>query len=280
MNNKILHLKKKYQIQFEKKLKLSEREAQFEINQILKFVSHKKNINFLYEKDFFNLRIEKEISRLLDKRISGIPLAIIFKEWDFYGRTFYVTKSTLIPRPETEQLIDEIKNDYKNKTNLKFADLGCGTGNIGITLALELMPKEIILIDKSKRALRVTTKNIKRYQIKNVQVIESNWFNNLPKQKFDFIVSNPPYIKPNDPHLKFLSHEPKSALISKSDGLLDISHIASKSKNFLKKNGYLYIEHGYNQAKDVRDIFLKNNFQNIETFKDLSGNDRITKGKY
>jgi release factor glutamine methyltransferase len=279
MNNKILHLKKKYQIQFEKKLKLSEREAQFEINQILKFVSHKKNINFLYEKDFFNLRIEKEISRLLDKRISGIPLAIIFKEWDFYGRTFYVTKSTLIPRPETEQLIDEIKNDYKNKTNLKFADLGCGTGNIGITLALELMPKEIILIDKSKRALRVTTKNIKRYQIKNVQVIESNWFNNLPKQKFDFIVSNPPYIKPNDPHLKFLSHEPKSALISKSDGLLDISHITSKSKNFLKKNGYLYIEHGYNQAKDVRDIFLKNNFQNIETFKDLSGNDRITKGK-
>lgn len=280
MNNKILHLKKKYQIQFEKKLKLSEREAQFEINQILKFVSHKKNINFLCEKDFFNLRIEKEISRLLDKRISGIPLAIIFKEWDFYGRTFYVTKSTLIPRPETEQLIDEIKNDYKNKTNLKFADLGCGTGNIGITLALELMPKEIILIDKSKRALRVTTKNIKRYQIKNVQVIESNWFNNLPKQKFDFIVSNPPYIKPNDPHLKFLSHEPKSALISKSDGLLDISHIASKSKNFLKKNGYLYIEHGYNQAKDVRDIFLKNNFQNIETLKDLSGNDRITKGKY
>ena len=280
MNNKILHLKKKYQIQFEKKLKLSEREAQFEINQILKFVSHKKDINFLSEKDFFNLRIEKEISRLLDKRISGIPLAIIFKEWDFYGRTFYVTKSTLIPRPETEQLIDEIKNDYKNKTNLKFADLGCGTGNIGITLALELMPKEIILIDKSKRALRVTTKNIKRYQIKNVQVIESNWFNNLPKQKFDFIVSNPPYIKPNDPHLKFLSHEPKSALISKLDGLLDISHIASKSKNFLKKNGYLYIEHGYNQAKDVRDIFLKNNFQNIETFKDLSGNDRITKGKY
>jgi release factor glutamine methyltransferase len=280
MNNKILHLKKEYQLQFEKTLKLSEREALFEINQILKFVSHKKNINFLYEKDFFNLRIEKEISRLLDKRISGIPLAIIFKEWDFYGRTFYVTKSTLIPRPETEQLIDEIKNDYKNKTNLKFADLGCGTGNIGITLALELMPKEIILIDKSKRALRVTTKNIKRYQIKNVQVIESNWFNNLPKQKFDFIVSNPPYIKPNDPHLKFLSHEPKSALISKSDGLLDISHIASKSKNFLKKNGYLYIEHGYNQAKDVRDIFLKNHFQNIETFKDLSGNDRITKGKY
>lgn len=280
MNNKILLLKKKYQIQFEKKLKLTAREAQFEINQILKFISNKEKINHFFENESFSLNIEKKIIRLFAKRISGIPLAIIFQEWDFYGRTFYVSKSTLIPRSDTEHLIDEIKNNYKNKTNLKFVDLGCGTGNIGITLALELKPKQIILIDKSKRALVVTSKNIRRHQINNAQLIESNWFKNLPIEKFDFIVSNPPYIKPNDPHLKFLSHEPKSALISKSGGLSDIRKIVFASKIFLKKNGYLYIEHGYNQAKEVQNIFLKNNFHNIETIKDLSGNDRITKGKY
>ncbi len=216
----------------------------------------------------------------IDKRKSGYPIAYITGEREFYSRMFTVSKSTLIPRHETERLIDVVLQLNLNKPFKKILDLGTGTGIIPITLAKELLLKKITACDISEDALKTCLINAKKHHI-DIKIIKSNWFENINDHNFDLITSNPPYIESHDKHLAMgdLRFEPLTALSSGVDGLQDIAFIIEASKQYLSVSGYLVLEHGYNQAVKVQGIFKEQSFHNITTFKDHSNNDRITIGQ-
>ena len=164
------------------------------------------------------------------------------------------------------------------KDNIQLLDLGAGSGAIGITAKLEIYNNaNLHLSDISKRCTRGIKKNLQQFDIQ-ANVYLSNWFENIPKIKFDLILSNPPYISNKDPHLNELRFEPKRALVAKKQGLADIHTIIENSVHFLNKDGLVIIEHGYNQKTQVENIFKKNHFSNIENIMDFSSIPRITIG--
>ena len=201
---------------------------------------------------------------------------------EFYSREFFVNSKTLDPRPETELLIDLIKN-FKGKTvtPLKILDLGTGTGCIIITLFLELRKKINVScdgIDISNNALRVAKKNAIHHHVANkINLYKSNWFINI-KKKFDIIVSNPPYIKKSE--IKFLplevkNFDPEVSLCGGYDGLNSFRRIAHGAKKFLKKDGVIYVEIGNYQSEKVRKIFENKKFVTLDVVKDLSNMERV-----
>ncbi|GAB4224559.1 MAG: peptide chain release factor N(5)-glutamine methyltransferase [Francisella sp.] len=223
-------------------------------------------------------KINEKILRL----INGEPLAYILGYKHFWNQKLYVTKDTLIPRADTEIIVENILTDIQNKNlYLKILDLGTGTGAIGLALASELPNSQVIAVDLYKSTLDVAQKNAHTNNIKNIKFIQSNWYNNIVDTDFDIIVSNPPYIDKNDINVdaSVKNYEPLQALFSQDKGLADIKIIITQAKYHLKKGGYLYIEHGFTQANDVANIFATNNFINIKTFKDLNNKDRCTKGQ-
>jgi len=260
-------------------LKISSREASLEVNQILLFTLKINNSELLLKKTITTSQYNKLI-KIVSIRTTGKPLAYIFKEWGFYGRTFYINESMLIPRPETELIIDVLKERKILKDNIHLLDLGAGSGAIGITAKLEIYNNvNLHLSDISKRCALGIKKNLQQFNLQ-ANVYISNWFENIPKIKFDLILSNPPYIANNDPHLNELRFEPKRALVAKKHGLADIHTIIENSAHFLNKDGLIIIEHGYNQKDEVQEIFNRYNFSEIESYKDLLGHYRITKGLF
>ena len=232
-------------------------------------------INKTQEHLFANLDYEvnssefKKFLSLVDERKSGKPFAYIKGSQGFYDNEFLVSSSTLIPRPETELLIDIIQDKLNPEKKLKALDLGTGSGIIAITLSEKYPKWEISATDKSKEALSVAKLNARN----SINFYCGSWFEPLPQEKFDLIVSNPPYISANDPHLESLSFEPIEALVSGNDGLEDIRLIITQSPQYLNNGGLLLIEHGYDQ-KDRIIKLLGDSFKNVQTFKDLNGIDR------
>jgi len=232
-------------------------------------------INKTQEHLFANLDIEitssefKKFKRLTEERKSGKPFAYIKGSQGFYENDFLVSPSTLIPRPETELLIDIALENLDTEKKIKVLDLGTGSGIIAITLSEKCPKWEISATDCSIEALDIAKHNA----IRDIDFYCGSWFEPLPRKKFDLIVSNPPYISKNDPHLEDLRFEPLEALVSGNDGLEDIRLIISQSPQFLNKNGLLLLEHGYDQ-KDRIIKLLEGSFKNIKAFKDLNGIDR------
>ena len=229
--------------------------------------------------DFDILDHEIEIIEgFIESSKNKIPIEYMLHEAEFYGRNFYVDNRVLIPRDETELLIDILKNYYQKK-DLKVADLGTGSGCIAISIALEI-PKSIVLgVDKYLDALNVATKNKHIHQVTNFHVKQSDWLSDINVYDFDVVISNPPYIDPTDKHLKDLIHEPKNALIAADSGLSDIKKISIQAYKKLKIGGILMFEHGFNQADEVKKIMELSNFHEIENFKDYQLHPRITIGK-
>lgn len=217
---------------------------------------------------------------LLQQRQQGMPVAYITGSREFWSLDFSVDNSTLIPRPETETLIDFILSTFTNSKKLKLLDMGTGSGAIAITIAREKPEWEIFASDISKQALQLAAQNSKKHQT-SVQLIHSDWFDNIPGKDFDIIVSNPPYIEADDPHLQQgdVRFEPATALVAGKTGMDDIKKLCLHAKRFLAEDGYLVIEHGYNQKQQVFNCFANNGFKQIEQKKDLSGHTRITAGK-
>ena len=211
---------------------------------------------------------EKFISLVAERKM-GKPFAYLKGSQGFYEHEFLVSPSTLIPRPETELLIDIVLDKLSPERKIKLLDLGTGSGIIAITLSEKCPNWEVSAADQSTEALSVAKQNAKS----SIDFYCGNWFDPLPQIKFDLIVSNPPYISPSDPHLNDLSFEPIKALVSGNDGLEDIQLIISKSPQFLNKDGLLLLEHGYDQ-KDRIIKLLEGSFKNIKAFKDLNGIDR------
>ncbi len=233
------------------------------------------------EKILLPHQLEK-FQQLLDCRLQGKPIAYITGHREFWSRDFKVTPDVLIPRPDTELLIELSLNQLKNKRHAHIIDLGTGSGNIAITLAAELPTSKIIATDSSEQALEIAKHNAQMHQISNIQFIQSSWFNKIkPQTKFDLIVSNPPYIAPNDPHLSQgdVRFEPDSALTAEEQGLKDIKTLCKEAHNYLNLGGTLLIEHGFEQQLAVQNIFKHYKYHNITTHQDLSGNPRVTTGQ-
>ena len=219
--------------------------------------------------------------RLVKQRRQGTPVAHLTGSREFWSLDFSVDNSTLIPRPETETLVEYLLDNFASRENLKLLDMGTGTGAIAISIAKEKPDWEIVASDISEQALKLARQNSSHHDTDNVSLIQSDWFENIGQKNFDIIISNPPYIASDDPHLTLgdVRFEPESALSSGATGMDDIEHICSHAKEYLLKNGWLIVEHGYNQKQQVADCFSRNGFTEITQQQDLSGHTRMTAGK-
>lgn len=228
-----------------------------------------------------NEQVAAEFVALVEKREQGHPVAHIVGNREFWSLELEVNNSTLIPRPDTETLV-EYALGLALPQDANVLDLGTGTGAIALALASEQPNWQVTAIDFSEDAVALATRNKNRHQLNNVSVRQSNWFEQVGAQQFDLIVSNPPYIDPEDIHLSQgdVRFEPKSALISAEQGMADIKLIIDNARKYLKPGGYLLIEHGYEQALLLQAFFAQMKFNNILTIKDMAGCDRVTLAKW
>jgi release factor glutamine methyltransferase len=217
---------------------------------------------------------------LIEQRQQGRPIAHLTGKKEFWSLEFAINEDTLIPRPETELLVETALQMIPDDTTFNILDLGTGSGAIAIAIASERPDCKIVATDINTNALAMAKKNSEIHQLENIQFYLSDWYQNIPLQSFDLIVSNPPYIKQDDEHLSHgdIRFEPELALVSGADGMQSINMILENAKRYLASDAYLLIEHGYNQRSLVQEAFLKNAFKQLKTFQDLSGQDRMTMG--
>ncbi|KRO78646.1 MAG: hypothetical protein ABS06_05085 [Methylophilales bacterium BACL14 MAG-120910-bin43] len=273
--------RKKIGAELQELLNMTPREANLEAQFILQFVLKETSSQLIIQRSKTVSKNDVHSMDLIVKqRLVNIPLAYIFNEWDFYGKTYYITPETLIPRQDTELMIDILLQSNNKESQLNILDLGTGSGVIGLTLAQHFSCAQVTLSDISSSAIKVAEINGKNTNVKNVQFIHSDWFESIKHNNFDIIVSNPPYIAETDSHLLHpeLLAQPRIALVSEMSGLKDIKHIVQNAKQYLNESGMLIIEHGYDQAMMVQDIFIANDFNNIAQHKDINGVIRITSG--
>ncbi|WP_315521793.1 peptide chain release factor N(5)-glutamine methyltransferase [Leptotrichia wadei] len=215
------------------------------------------------------------------------PVQYLLNEQEFYGRKFYVDKGVLIPRQDTEilveKMIDTLKDKVlKNEIHPKILDIGVGSGIIGITAALEIESSYVLGVDISDKALETAQKNKEILKVSNIKFLKSDLFENVEFREFDMIVSNPPYISLNEVGIMSddtLLHEPSEALFAENDGLYFYYEICQKASDYLADFGYLLFEIGYKQGKNVAKIMASSGFKNIEVVKDLAGLDRVVIGQ-
>ena len=218
---------------------------------------------------------------LVTRRISGEPMAYILGEREFYGRMFAVNPNVLIPRPDTETLIEAVLADFGTET-ISLLDLGTGSGAIALTLAAERPSWQVCATDVSAEALVVARQNAQRLNT-SVRFFEGDWWGALPVDehlKFHVLVSNPPYIEANDGHLSEgdVRFEPMGALTDGADGLQHYRRILRDVVRYLHTNGAVYFEHGYNQGASIRALLSQAGLTQVRTIQDLSGNDRVSTG--
>lgn len=216
---------------------------------------------------------------LLKRRARGEPVAHLIGSREFWSLPLKVNPSTLIPRPETELLVETALELCPQET-LHALDLGTGTGAIALALASEKPGWRIVAAEKSAEAMALAEENRRALGFDNVQILQSDWFAQIAPQQFDLIASNPPYIDAADPHLGEgdVRFEPRSALVAGREGLADIELIARQGIGYLSPGGWLIVEHGWQQATAVREIFAAAGLRNIESRRDYSGWERITLG--
>ncbi len=215
----------------------------------------------------------------LNRRKNGEPLAYITGRKEFWSLEFTVSEHVLIPRPETELLIELTLNEVSNTKAPRILDLGTGSGAISISVAKEREDAKIVATDISSQALEIAKKNAEKHNAE-ITFIKSSWYENLAEEIFDAIICNPPYIAKDDPDLDkhVYQHEPGKALISDKNGLKDLELVIAGAKEYLSSTGYLAVEHGFQQAKKVQQLFDQHGFMSIQTHKDLAGLDRATTG--
>jgi len=217
---------------------------------------------------------------LLQRRLLGEPVAHILGEREFFGLNFKVTADTLIPRPETELLVELALQRMPAHGPYRVLDLGTGSGAIALSIAQNRPDAEVVAVDASEAALQVARGNARHLGIANVTMLYSNWFSALPGQRYDIIVSNPPYVAAGDVHLSRgdVRFEPLSALASGADGLDDIRRIIAGAGAFLKQGAWVLLEHGYDQADKVRTLLAQSGFAEVFSAKDMSGIERVSGG--
>lgn len=221
------------------------------------------------------------IHSLTERRTSGQPLAYVLGEQHFWTLRLKVSPAVLIPRPETELVIERALHYLPSQQAAAILDLGTGSGAIALAVAQERPATKVLAVDLSSDALAVAADNAELHGIGNVEFLQSDWFSNIPPQRFALILSNPPYIAAGDPHLEaaVLIHEPYQALISGTDGLQAIRHIIQQAPEFLAPQGWLILEHGWQQAKQVRGLLESTGFSSVASHADLAGHLRVTEAQ-
>lgn len=222
----------------------------------------------------------KAFNELLTRRLGGEPIAYLTGTQEFWSLSLEVNASTLIPRPETELLV-EIALELIGLADARVLDLGTGTGAIALALAKERPGWEVIATDTVPEALALAQRNRRRHGLNNVLVLESNWFQGLPPQRFDLIVSNPPYIDPDDPHLQQgdVRFEPRSALVAANRGSAALEAIVSTAPAYLASGGWLLLEHGFAQAETIKVLLQGAGFVDIASRRDIQGHVRGSYGR-
>ena len=222
-----------------------------------------------------------DFSRLMARRLEGEPVAYITGVREFWSLPLKVSPATLIPRPDTEILVEQVLADHP-RPRLSCLDLGTGTGAIALALAFEQPGWQIHALDFNAQAVELARENARQLKLERVNIYQSDWFAQVPKDKsFDIIVSNPPYIDGGDKHLEQgdVRFEPETALVAAENGLADIKAIATKARDYLACGGSLYFEHGFEQGAQVRRILTELGYSDAKTTRDYGGNDRITQAK-
>ena len=218
---------------------------------------------------------------LIARREAGEPVAYLVGTRGFWTLDLTVTPDTLIPRPETERLVELALERIPLNTAARIVDLGTGSGAIALAIARERPHSRVIATDASEAALVVARRNAERNSIANIAFRAGSWFAPVAGKRFDLVVSNPPYIESDDPHLQEgdLRFEPATALAAGHDGLDDLRVIATEAASHLTQRGWLLVEHGWNQGDAVRDLFTAAGLIEVHTATDLEGRDRITLGR-
>jgi release factor glutamine methyltransferase len=217
---------------------------------------------------------------LIERRIAGEPVAYLTGRRDFWSLTLTVSPDVLIPRPDTELLV-ELALQRPPHPAIDVLDMGTGSGAIALALASERPAWRLTATDYSRAALTIARDNAARHHLSNVHFLHGSWYDATPTQHFHLIISNPPYIRNDDPHLQQddLRFEPEEALASGRSGLDDIEQIAAGAPGHLHPNGLLLVEHGYDQANEVRQIFRHHGLVDVTTRADLEGRERVTLGR-
>jgi release factor glutamine methyltransferase len=225
---------------------------------------------------------QEQFWALTEKRRQGMPVAYLIGRREFWSRDFHVSPDVLIPRPDTELLVELGLNLIPPDAPFKLIDLGTGSGIIAITLAAERPHAQVIATDLNSAALEIAKQNARHHHITNIHFYQSDWFNNTPDIQFDLVISNPPYIAKDDSHLQEsdVRFEPQTALVAAQQGLRDIETIADGARDHLKPQGHLLIEHGYNQQHQIQTIFKGLGYDKVRTYQDLSGQPRVTYGQW
>jgi release factor glutamine methyltransferase len=230
------------------------------------------------------MRLQQETAyrELVDRREAGEPVAYLTGGREFYGRQFKVSPAVLIPRPETELLVDLALERIPRDSNARILDVGTGSGCIAIAIASERSHCKVLALDQSLEALAVARRNAYELHVGNVGFLNSNWFAALRDEHFDVIVSNPPYVASADPHLSQgdLRHEPREALEGGDDGLTAIRHLVTESRKHLTPGGWLLVEHGHDQGVAVRALFEAAGYRDIFSERDVADIERVTGGRF
>jgi release factor glutamine methyltransferase len=225
--------------------------------------------------------VEEHYGTMLARRLTQEPIAYILGEREFYGLLFEVTPDVLIPRPETELVVELALARVPKTAPWRILDLGTGSGCIAITLASLLPHVRVVATDLSEAALAVAGRNAKRHRVTNVDLRKGSWFEPVGTQRFDLIVSNPPYIAAGDPHVQQgdLRFEPAAALVADANGLGALSEIIAEAPRHLLPGGWLLVEHGYDQSTAVTQFLLASGFEDVFSRNDLGGIPRVAGGR-
>lgn len=224
---------------------------------------------------------EAQLAALLARRKTGEPVAHLVGEREFWSLPLYVSAATLIPRPDTECLVEQALARLPTAA-CSILDLGTGTGAIALALATERPDCTVTAVDVMPDAVTLAQRNVERLGLGNVTVLQSSWFTALENRLFALIVSNPPYIDEHDPHLAQgdVRFEPLTALVAANEGLADLDHIVTTSRQHLLPGGWLLVEHGWTQGNAVRALFTNAGYRAVATCRDYGGNERLTLGQW
>jgi release factor glutamine methyltransferase len=222
--------------------------------------------------DSAKLRFQTSIERRLD----GLPMAYITGEKEFWSMDLLVSPATLVPRPETELLVDLALRQMPRGSTQQVLDLGTGSGTVALALAKERPLSKIVATDISEDAVRVAKENARRLNLPNIEFVIGDWVAPVAARRFDIVVSNPPYVADDDPHLPQLRFEPQLALLAGSDGLDAIRRISTTAATIVESGGPIMIEHGATQAGQVADVLNNDGWHNISNTQDMAGLPRVT----
>lgn len=229
-----------------------------------------------HDSDILPAGVLQVLEQLLQRRLTGEPIAYITGHKEFFGLRLQVDARVLDPRPDTETLVEWALELLPLEQPLRVLDLGTGSGAVALALQHQRSNCSVTAVDASADALAVASANAQRLQLP-VQCVLSHWMDAVPGP-FELIVSNPPYVAEGDPHLAALTHEPLQALTSGADGLDDIRHIVRQAPNRLSPGGWLLLEHGWDQSSAVQALLREAGFEQVQSRQDLSGNWRCTGG--